>query len=80
VDEKIVNFAGKLQSVLFHKFPKVMESLEDKWRRLNIMDGEGCLVDGSLFITWAFKKKYGVLQIQKMMMCVSSYGVSSNLE
>jgi len=33
-----------------------MESLEDKWKRLKIMDREGCLVDGSLFTTCAFKK------------------------
>jgi hypothetical protein len=40
VEEKFINFVGKLQKVLFHTFPKVMESLEDKWRRLNILDGE----------------------------------------
>jgi hypothetical protein len=37
-----------------------MESLEDKRRRFNIMDGEGCLVDGSSFTTCAFSKNYGV--------------------
>jgi hypothetical protein len=37
-----------------------MESLEDKWRRFNIMDGEGHLVDGSSFTTYAFFKHYGV--------------------
>jgi hypothetical protein len=37
-----------------------MESLEDKQRRFNIMDGEGCLVDGSPFTTCAFSKSYGV--------------------
>jgi hypothetical protein len=54
VEEKIVNLVSKLQNVLFHIFPKIMESLEDKWRRFNIMDGEEHLVDGSLFTTYAF--------------------------
>ncbi len=60
MEENFVNFVGKLPSVLFHTFPKVMEALEDKWRRLNIMDGEGHLVDRSPFTTCAFSKKYGV--------------------
>jgi hypothetical protein len=60
VEEKFINFVGKLQKVLFHTFPKVMESLEEKWRRLNIMDGEDHLVDGSLFTTCVFSKNYGV--------------------
>jgi hypothetical protein len=37
-----------------------MESLEDKWRRLNIMDGEGHLVDGSPFTTCVFSKNYEI--------------------
>jgi hypothetical protein len=41
-------------------FPKVMESLEDKWKRFNIMHGKGHLVDGSPFTTCAFSKNYGV--------------------
>jgi hypothetical protein len=41
-------------------FPKVMESLENKLRRFNIMDGEGHLVDGSPFTTCVFSKNYGV--------------------
>jgi hypothetical protein len=42
MEEKFVNIVSKLQSVLFCTFPKVMESLENKQRRFNIMDGEGC--------------------------------------
>ncbi len=60
MEEKIVNFVGKLQSVLFRTFPKVMESLKNKWRRFKIMDGEGCLVDGSPFTSCAFSKIYEV--------------------
>jgi hypothetical protein len=60
VEEKIVNLVSKLQNVLFHIFPKIMESLEDKWRRFNIMDGEEHLVDGSSFTTYAFLKHYGI--------------------
>jgi hypothetical protein len=42
--KNIVNLVSNLQSVLFRIFPKIMESLEDKWRRFNIIVGEGHLV------------------------------------
>ncbi len=60
MEEKFINVVGKFQNALFCTFPKVMESLEDKWMRFNIMDGEGHLVDGSPFTTCAFSKNYGV--------------------
>jgi hypothetical protein len=37
-----------------------MESLEDKWKRFNIMHGEGRLVDGSPITTCALKNNYDV--------------------
>jgi hypothetical protein len=66
-------------------FPKVMESLEDKWRRFNIMDGEGCLVDGSPFTTCAFFKNHGVnlhMDLDDDDMCFIIWlkeGTSSNM-
>jgi hypothetical protein len=45
VEEKSSNFARKIHIYLCNNFPKEMEGLENKRKRLNIDDGEGHLVD-----------------------------------
>jgi hypothetical protein len=45
VEEKSSNFVRKIHSYLWNNFPGAMEGLESKRKRLNIDDGEGCVVD-----------------------------------
>jgi hypothetical protein len=45
VEEKSSNFARKIHTRLWNNFPRAMEGLESKKKRLNIDDGEGCLVN-----------------------------------
>jgi hypothetical protein len=45
---------------LWNNFPKAMEGLESKRKRLNIDDGEGYLVDQSPFTSFSLTKNYEV--------------------
>jgi hypothetical protein len=46
---KTSNFARKIHIYLWNHFPRAMEGLKNKRKRLNIDDREGHLVDQSLF-------------------------------
>jgi hypothetical protein len=52
--------ARKIISYLWNNFPRAMEGLESKRKRLNIDDGEGRLVDQSPFTSFALTRNYGV--------------------
>jgi hypothetical protein len=58
VEEKSSNFARKIHIYLWNNFPNAMEGLESKRKRLNIDDGEGHLVDQSLFTSFSLTKNY----------------------
>jgi hypothetical protein len=60
VEEKSSNFARKIHIYLWNNFPRAMEGLESKRKRLNIDDGEGRLVDQSLFTSFSLTKNYEV--------------------
>jgi len=60
VEEKSSNFARKIHSYLWNNFPRAMEGLESKRKRLNIDDGEGRLVDQSPFTSFTLTKNYEV--------------------
>jgi len=45
VEEKSSNFTRKIHIYLWNDFPRAMEGLESKRKRLNIDDGEGHLVN-----------------------------------
>ncbi len=45
---------------MWNNFPKAMEGLESKRKRLNIDDGEGYLVDQSPFTSFSLTKNYEV--------------------
>jgi hypothetical protein len=60
VEERSSNFARKIHSYLWNNFPRAMEGLESKRKRLNIDDGEGRLVDQSPFTSFALTRNYGV--------------------
>jgi len=42
---KIIKFAKTIHTYLRKNFPRVMEALKGKGKRLKIDDGEGCFVD-----------------------------------
>jgi hypothetical protein len=50
----------KLNQYLTEKFPKVMEMLENKKRKLQILDTEGRVIENSPFIIFALTKNYEV--------------------
>jgi hypothetical protein len=56
---KIIKFCKK-NPHLWNNFSKAMEGLESKRKRLNIDDGEGRLVNQSLFTSFALTKNYEV--------------------
>ncbi len=58
VKEKSSNFARKIHNYLWNNFPRVMEGLESKRKRLNIDDGEGCVVDQSPFTSFTLTRNY----------------------
>ncbi|KAH9569624.1 hypothetical protein CY35_02G000100 [Sphagnum magellanicum] len=60
VEERSSNFARKIHRYLWNNFPRAMEGLESKRKRLNIDDGEGRLVDQSPFTSFALTRNYGV--------------------
>ncbi len=60
VERKSSNFARKIHSYLWNNFPRAMEGLESKRKRLNIDDGEGRLVDQSPFTSFALTRNYEV--------------------
>ncbi len=60
VEEKSSNFVRKIHSYLWNNFPGAMEGLESKRKRLNIDDGEGCVVHQSPFTSFALTKNYEV--------------------
>jgi hypothetical protein len=60
VEKKSSNFARKIHSYLWNNFPRAMEGLESKRKRLNIDDGEGRLVDQSPFTSFALTRNYEV--------------------
>jgi hypothetical protein len=60
VEERSSNFARKIYRYLWNNFPRAMEGLESKRKRLNIDDGEGRLVDQSPFTSFALTRNYGV--------------------
>jgi len=49
VKEKSSNFARKIHIYLWNNFPRAMKGLESKRKMLNIDDGEGQIVDQSVF-------------------------------
>jgi hypothetical protein len=60
VEEKSSNFATKIYSYLWNNFPRAMEGLESKRKRLNIDDGERRVVDQSSFTSFALTRNYEV--------------------
>ncbi len=60
VKERSSNFARKIHTYLWNNFPRTMEGLESKRKRLNIDDGEGRLVDQSPFTSFVLTINYEV--------------------
>jgi hypothetical protein len=60
VDKNANVFVERLNQNLVGIFPKVMEMLENKRKRLQILDTKGHVVKNSPFTTSAFKKDYDV--------------------
>jgi hypothetical protein len=60
VEEKSSNFARKIHIYLWNNFPKAIEGLESRRKRLNIDDGEGHLMDQSLFTSFSLTKNYEI--------------------
>jgi hypothetical protein len=58
VEEKLSNFVKKIPSYLWNNFPRAMEGLESKKKRLNIDDGEGRLMNQSSFTSFALTRNY----------------------
>jgi hypothetical protein len=60
VKEKSSKFSRKIHTYLWNNFPRAMEGLENKRKRLNIDDREGHLMDQSSFTSFSFTKNYEV--------------------
>jgi hypothetical protein len=52
VDEKARSFETHVNSYLVQHFPKVLEGFEDKRKKNQINDINGCVIEGSPFITF----------------------------
>ncbi len=60
VEKKLSDFIERINQFLIQIFPKVMEILESKRKRLQFPNTEGCVVKNSPFTTIAFTKDYEI--------------------
>ncbi len=60
MEEKSLIFIRKIHNYLWNNFPRAIEGLESKKKRLNIDDGEGRVVDQSPFTSFALTRNYEV--------------------